>query len=193
VRLEKIENPRILCAASEQYAQPSFGFHLDVAVLERAFPQRVTVETQLTRRRLLELLTSQHFDIVHLVLAVDPDTGDAVFSPIDCATYKPATPKPDKMSPESFAALLLESRTSLVVLATCKALLLAVEVTHIANMAASDADITGEAAAEWEECFYSLLAQGKLLYKAFDLTKSQISTPIRPIRHKDVAFAPETP
>src|SRR4051794_28048945 len=52
-----------------------------------------------------------------------------------------------RMSPESFAALLLESRTSLVVLATYKALLLAVKVAHGANMAASDADITGEAAA----------------------------------------------
>jgi TIR domain len=190
--LERIENPRILCAASAQYAQPSLGFDLDVAVLEKAFPQRVTVETELTRKRLLELLTSQRFDIVHLVVAVDPDTGDLVFSPIDFATYKPATPKPDKMPPKSFAALLLESQTSLVVLATCKALLLAVEVAHVANMAASDTEITGEQAEEWEDCFYGLLAQGKSLYKAFDITRSQISTPIRPIRHKDVAFAPET-
>jgi hypothetical protein len=189
--LERIEQPRILCAASEQYAQPSLGFHLDVAVLEAAFPQKVTVESKLTRKRLLELLTNQRFDIVHLVLAIDPETGDLVFSPIDFVTYKPATPHADRMTPASFAALLLESQTSLVVLATCRALLLAVEVAHVANMAASDTEITGAAAAEWAECFYSLLAQGKSLYKAFDITKSQISTPIRPVRHKDVAFAPE--
>ena len=43
---EVIENPRILCAASEQYAQ--LGFNRDVAVLEKSFPQRVEVETKLT-------------------------------------------------------------------------------------------------------------------------------------------------
>lgn len=190
--LESIESPRVLCAASEQYAQPSLGFHLDVAVLERTFPQQVTVESKLTRKRLLELLTGQRFDIVHLVLAVDPDNGDLVFSPIDFDTYKPATSKPDKMSPASFANLLVESSTRLVVLATCNAMLLAIEVAHVANMAASDREITGETAAEWEECFYGLLAQGKSLFKAFDITRSQLSTPIRPIRHKDVAFGPKT-
>ena len=94
------------------------------------------------------------------------------------------------MSPGSFADLLIESQTTLVVLATCKALLLAVEVAHVANMAASDADITGKEAAEWEELFYGMLAQGKSLYKAFDIAKSQTTTPIRAIRHRDVVFAP---
>jgi hypothetical protein len=186
---ETIENPRILCAASEQYAESSLGFHLDVDVLEKAFPKRVEIEPKLTRKRIRELLTSQHFDIVHLVLAVDPDNADLIFSPIDFTTYKPATSSPDRMSAEGFAALLVESNTRLVVLATCKALLLAVEVANVANMAASDATITGEQAAEWEECFYGLLAQGKPLFKAFDITKSQSSTPIRAIRNKDVVFA----
>ena len=186
---ERIENPRILCAASEQYAEPNLGFQLDVAVLEKAFPKRVEIETKLTRKRLRDLLTNQRFDIVHLVLAVDPDNGDLIFSPIDFTTYKPATSSPDRMSAEGFAALLVESNTRLVVLATCKALLLAVEVAHVANMAASDAIITGVQAAEWEECFYGLLAQGKPLFKAFDITKSQSSTRILAIRNKDAVFA----
>ena len=80
---ETIENPRILCAASEQFGQPSLGFHLDVAVLEKAFPTLVQVERGLTGRRLRDLLTSQRFDVVHLVLAVDRDNGDLIFSPID--------------------------------------------------------------------------------------------------------------
>jgi hypothetical protein len=186
----RIENPRVLCAASEQYAEPHLGFHFDVKVLEKTFPQQVTVERKLTRKRLLELLTGQRFDIVHLVLAVDRDNGDLVFSPIDFQTYKPATSKPDKLSPQAFADLLVEAQTSLVVLATCEALLLAVEVSSVANMAASDAKITGPEAAAWEECFYGLLAHGKSLYRAFEITRSQISTPIRPIRYKDIAFGP---
>jgi hypothetical protein len=118
------------------------------------------------------------------------DNGNLLFSPTDFQTYKCATSKPDKLSPSAFANLLGEAQTSLVVLATCKAMLLAVEVAHVANMAASDTEITGEAAAEWEECFYGLLSQGKPLYKAFDITRSQLSTPIRPIRQKDIAFGP---
>ena len=187
--LERIENPRILCAASAQYAEGDMGFDLDVGVLQKTFPKQLVVESQLTRQRLLELLTSQHFDIVHLVLAIDPRNGDLIFSPIDLDSYQPAGASVDRMSPASFAELLQDSGARLVVLATCKALLLAVEVAHVANMAASDAIITGEAAAEWEQFFYGLLAQGRSLHKAFDLTRSQFSsTPIRSIRHKDVAF-----
>lgn len=36
----------------------------------------------------------------------------------------------------------------------------------VANMVASDQDITGEEAADWEECFYRLIVQGKSVYKA---------------------------
>ena len=108
---------------------------------------------------------------------------------LDYDSHKATTRSPDTLSAEGFAALLRESKTSLVVLATCKALLLAVDVAHVANMAASDADITGEAAAEWEECFYGLLAKGLPLFKAFDMSKSLSNTPIRSIRNRDVAFA----
>ena len=93
------------------------------------------------------------------------------------------------MSAEGFAKLLSNSKTRLVVLATCNSLLLAVEVAPVANMAASDTEITGETAAEWEECFYGLLAQGESLHKTFEITKTQSNTPIRAIRNKDVAFA----
>jgi hypothetical protein len=91
-----IRNPQILCAASEQYAEPRYGFKLDVRVLENTFPKGVTVETKLTRKRLIGLLTNQKqkFDIVHLVLPVDPETGDLIFSPVDPTSYKPATPNP---------------------------------------------------------------------------------------------------
>jgi hypothetical protein len=187
---DRIEDPQILCAASEQYAQPALGFHLDVAVLQDVFGEAcVTVERALTQKRMIELLTSNRFDIIHLVIAVDRTNGDLLFSPIDLNTMEPVTARPDKMSAAGFARLLPESQTRLVVLATCKALLLAVEVATAANMAASDADITGEAAAKWAECFYGLLRQGRSVFTAFDLTRSQIDVPIRTIRQHDVMFS----
>jgi hypothetical protein len=162
-------------------------------VLEQVFPGQVLVEKRLSRSRLRDLLTSEQFDIVHLVLAVDERSGDIIFSPVDSSTLSALTPAPEKLSPSGFADLLVESQTRLVVLATCDALLLAVEVAGTANMAASDTIIHSDAAVEWEECFYGLLGQGKSVFKAFDLAKSQISAPMRHIRHRDVAFGPEQP
>lgn len=186
-RLEAVENPQVLCAASAQYAEPQYGFDLDVAVVERYFPGRVTIERALTSQRLMDLLTTGRFDIVHLVTPVDPTSGAIIFDPVDSHTLE-ATPGSDVMMPASFAALLTESRTRLVVLATCKALLLAVEVATVANMAASDQDITGKEAADWEEVFYRLIAQGKSVFKAFELTRQQRATPIRAVRQKDLVF-----
>ena len=187
-RIPVIAKPRILCAASADYAQPQYGFDLDVAVVEKHFSGRVTVDRSLTSAGLLDRLTTGQFDIVHLVTAVDPESGSLIFDPIDPATRMPSSDA-DLMTPNAFAALLGESKTQLVVLATCKALLLAVEVATVANMAASDQDISGQEAADWEECFYGLLVKGKSLYKAFDLVRVQRNTPIRAVRHHDVMFA----
>jgi hypothetical protein len=187
-RLDVVENPRVLCAASKQYAEPAYGFDLDVAVVQRYFPNRVTVEAELTSQRMMDLLTTGRFDVVHLVTAVDPTSGAIIFDRVDENTRE-ATEGSDLMMPASFAALLAESGTRLVVLATCKALLLAVEVATVANMAASDQDITGREAADWEDVFYRLIAQGKSVFKAFELTKQQLRfAPIRAVRQKDLVF-----
>lgn len=187
-RIPVVAKPRVLCAASADYAQPQYGFDLDVAVVEKHFGGRVTVDRGLTSAGLLDRLTTEQFDIVHLVTAVDPESGSLLFDPVDPATRMPR-PDADTMTPNAFAALLGESKTQLVVLATCKALLLAVEVATVANMAASDQDISGQEAADWEECFYGLLVKGKSVYKAFDLVRVQRKTPIRAVRHHDVMFA----
>jgi hypothetical protein len=120
------------------------------------------------------------------VLAVAEDTGELIFDPV---AEKVAIPRGvSTMAPAAFAALLEEAQARLVVLATCKALLLAVEVATVANMAASDQEITGQEAAAWGDCFYRLIAQGKPVFKAFDITRQQLATPIRAVRHKDVIF-----
>jgi len=187
--VERIENPRVLCAASPQYAQPSLGFDLDVAVLEQVFGVRqVLVERALSRRRLSELLSTQRFDIVHLVAGVDSRSGDLVFSDMDLHTGMPATAKVDKLSPTGLANLLAESKTRLVVLATCRALKLAVVLARSLNMVGTEEDITGEQAAEWADCFYNLLRQGQALHKAFDLAASQVDAPLLLVPHRDLVF-----
>lgn len=198
--VERVDNPRVLCAATEQYAQPSLGFHLDVAIVQAVFGEdRVIVEHSLTRRRLTDLLTTERFDIVHLVLAVDPTDGDLIFSPVELPDERSTVNRgladagrqrrEERLPAAGFADLLTESGSRLVVLATCNALLLAVQVSHVANMAASDTDVSGEEAAEWEDCFYNLLRRGKSVFKALELTQSQVAAPIRGIRRRDVTFA----
>ena len=39
-RLDTVDNPRVLCAASEQYAEPAYGFDSDVSVLELISPDK---------------------------------------------------------------------------------------------------------------------------------------------------------
>jgi TIR domain len=182
-----IENPRVLCAASAAYAQPRYGFDLDVAVVEKHFPNRVTVDRALSSSTLLDRLASERYDIVHLVLRVDPTTGSLLFDA--CGPQEDVAPGNDVMTSEGFASLLTESATRLVVLATCKALLLAVDVARVANMAASDEDIHAAQAVDWADHFYGLLAKGKSVHKAFDLMRSQDKLAIRAVYQEDVKFA----
>ena len=184
--VDSVEDPTVLCAASEQYSR--LGFDLDVGVVESAFPS-ATIERNLTRKRLTELLLRDTYEIIHLVTAVDPESGDLIFSPIDFETYEPLGDTVDRMSAEAFADLLRESQTRLVVLATCKALLLAVDVADVATMAASDAIIKSTEAAEWAESFYGLLRQGMPVFKAYEITRKQVSAPIRLVRQRDVTFS----
>lgn len=187
-----IRNPRVLCAASTPYADAAYGFDLDVAVLEAKFPGCVVVRRDLTARSLRDLLFEEHFDIVHLVLAVDPTNGDLVFSPVDSWSM-PQSSTPDRMPAVGFSNLLAESGSSLVVLATCNALLLAVEVAHAATMVATDVQISGSKASEWADWFYDFLVKGKSVYEAHALTQTYSDAPMRLIRHQDATFTVTPP
>jgi hypothetical protein len=189
--VDQIENPRVLCVASRQYSEPEFGFNLDVQVLKEVFPDSLVVHRNVTSVTLRELLATERFDIIHLVLAVDRPSGDLLFSPVD-QYGQPVDKKPDRMRAEAFAGLVVEAQTRLVVLATCRALLLAARVGHVANMIAADIDISGEQAAEWGKIFYGYFVRGFTLYKAFELARSDSDTPMLLIRQKDVAVVPET-
>ncbi|MBL8743621.1 MAG: hypothetical protein JNK04_21070, partial [Myxococcales bacterium] len=173
-----------LCAASAQYAQPKYGFDKDAALVERHFSGRTTVERALTSERLMDLLTTEHYDIIHMVVRVNPENGELCFPDL----HDEVGSDTDVVSPRALRALLEESRTRLVVLATCNALLTAVEVAPVANMAASFTEIVDDIAVGWADRFYRLLVQGKSVWKAFDLANEQRETTIRTIRQKDVRF-----
>ena len=181
-----IEKPRVLCAASPGYATPTSGFDPDVEMVERHFPGRVTVDRELTSRGLRTRLSSERFDVLHLVLPVEPTTGFLLFHQL--APAEPVAATDDAMQPSTFAALLVESETQLVVLASCHSLNLAVEVATVANMAATDGIISPQAASDWADSFYGLLVAGTSVYTAFDLMRMQGTKSMIDVRHHDVKF-----
>jgi hypothetical protein len=184
--VEIVKTPQVFCAATPQYA--AFGFELDVNVLKTHLPTLIVTEDGLTRSKLVRMLSGpKGFAIVHLVIGIDPSTGGLVFGEVDPETGTPEHGA-DIMSPDEFAMLLTRAQTKLVVLATCNALLLAVEVAKLTNMAASDRIINGEQAAEWGKCFYGCLAERIPLFEAFSRTSLATKVAIRPIRHNDVLF-----
>jgi len=188
--VETVPDPRILCIANEQYSQPQYQFQLDVAVIEQAFPGRVTVEWSCSRKRLLALLVSERFDIVYIVMPLHPVNGALVFSPVDAKTNIPLDAEPECVKPERLSELLVESKTRLVVFATCRAAWSAVDLAGVANVVATEQDVTGEQTSEWAECYFSHLANGQSVFKAFELTRKQVDTPMRMVRQTDVAFSP---
>jgi TIR domain len=183
---QTIEKPRVLCAASRGYATPASGFDADVDIVERHFPGRVTVDRELTSLGLRTRLSSERFDVLHLVLPVEPMTGFLLFHQF--APAEPGTPTDDAMQPSTFASLLAESETQLVVLASCHSLNLAVEAATVANMAATDGIISPQAVSDWADSFYALLVGGTSVCQAFDLMRMQGTRSMVDVRHHDVKF-----
>ncbi|HEX5150098.1 MAG TPA: toll/interleukin-1 receptor domain-containing protein [Parafilimonas sp.] len=183
---DHIEDPKILCAASTQYSQ--YDFELDIKVLEKAFPGNVTIERNLTSKRLRELLTEKHFDIIHLVVAVNNINGELLFSDVD-SHYNPVGNRIDRISADGFSTLVTKSNTNLIVLATCHALCLAVKMAKTTNMIATNSVINGESIEEWNDWFYDLLSKGNSLFEAFEITNRNItSVPLLLVEHKNVVF-----
>lgn len=188
---ERIEHPRILCAASEPYADPQLGFEQDVAAVERWFPGCVRVERRLTSRQLRQLLTTERFDVVHLVQAVNPNNGELIFDPVEPEARRRPGDRVDKMTAANFADFVRESGTLLVVLNTCQALYLAARVAPAANMVATHIDVDGETASAWANYFYEFLADGRSLYDAFERTCSEMNdVPMALIRHCNFSISP---
>jgi hypothetical protein len=93
-RVDEIEQPRILCASSKQWA--AFGFEKDIDLLTKKFKD-VIVSNSLTFEGLNDFLTDQPWDILHLVGFVHIETGDFCFSDIDVKT-KDVGVKPIKIA-----------------------------------------------------------------------------------------------
>lgn len=190
---DRIVRPAVLCATTQQYNDPAYGFDKDLETLRRNFGDSVFPERNLTSRGLHDLLRDKPYCIVHLVTAVERRTGDLIFSEVDCKTGDPVDSRPDRLSPRSFADQLRRTgNTDLVFLATCWGLFLGVEVARVTNMVATHISIYDRQVIKWAEYFYHYLGSGDSLFDAADATISQIpQVPLRLIPHHNFAIKTE--
>lgn len=183
----RIRKPRILCAANKAYANdPKVGFEKDVGILNQYFPGQVSVEHELNTKRLIYLLSKEKFDILHLVLPLNYETGSLIFESRDDLS-KTSQSESDIMSSDTFLKLIRKSQVSLITLATCHAHELAIVVSPIANVITTSGTLTAERAAKWGDLFYGMLADRKSLFDAFELADSVCSeVGMRLIRKNDI-------
>jgi len=181
-RVEEIDGPRILCGASEQFAQ--FGFDRDISILRAIFGDDVSTATNLKSDDLSKLLTQQAWDILHLAGFVQIETGDFCFGKIGEDS--------NKIPARGVARLAELARVRLVVLATCDSLALAAQLARVTNVIAAAGSISVDHVASWASLFYSLLGKGKPLSQAFEIAKDASDAPLVLVTRKDFRLTPRT-
>jgi hypothetical protein len=188
--LDRILRPRILCAASKQYAIHC-EYDKDLAVIRAAFPDSALVDDgALTAQRLREVLSNQQVDLIHIISFVDPQTGSLVLSNINLQTSLPVGGSIDRLSANGFAKLVEISGARLVVLASCDSLRLGAQLARVTNMVAAYSTVQTDEIVEWERCFYRILSRGHTLMKAYDVSTAASEAPMCLMLKKDMAFAP---
>jgi hypothetical protein len=186
-QLSRIPIGKILCAASSQHFQ--MNVQGDISALKQAFGRNLkSPETDITASQLRELLSQSPYSIIHLVCYVDPNTGDATFSKMDLEKKTPLTEEVDKLSSDGLATLLRLAQVKLIVLATCDALLLAVQLSRVTNVIAANGYISGKAFPSWATVFYQLLAEGHPLTEAYEDACKTTGVPMLLLRNKEFMF-----
>jgi hypothetical protein len=166
--VKTIQKGEILCACSPQWK--GLAFPEDVKAIRESFP-KVQVEYQLNSEKLVDLLTQKNFSIIHIAGYVDRNGGDMIFSEINDG--KPVS-SADGINVNGFSTLVKNANVSLVVLATCDSLLLAVHLARYTNVISTNDWVEGEKIAKWSKTFYRLLSQGKTLSKAYEVATNSM-------------------
>lgn len=181
--VEVIKNPRTLCVSSEQLYR--LGVENQLQKVIEAFPASVEHTVICNSRALREKLSKNEFDIVHVGAFICPRSGDLYFSEVDLNSGLPVTEPVDLLPSEAFTALLDMARVRLVVITSCDALSLAVNLTTVCHAVAAREMVSAKMMAAWVDAFYTMLPQ-KPLSKALEFAIRTSGAPMR-------LFAKEAP
>lgn len=161
--VDVLKRVRILCASSSDY--PEEQYENDLEEIRRNFP----VDSIRPRRRVSanDLATDlrEEWDIIHLAVTVDAETGDLILPDPD---PRKTDPLRDRFPRSFFLRRVEESKARLVIIVTCESLSLAARLARITNAIAAIHQIQLQRAIKWSKEFYWYLAQGRSLNDSFN-------------------------
>jgi hypothetical protein len=175
--VESVSKPSLLLAtASHEYTQPYL--EKDIKIIEALFSKRqIKVSRGITSAQLRDLLTDNRYDVLHLTIPVDKDSGSLKFD------------NDEQMPAEAFAKLAETCGAKLVVLAICDSLMLAARIARTTNMISALDTIQNENDfLEWERTFYKMLSRGQPLSRAYEFARSQANARMVLLMTKDFAI-----
>ena len=172
--VETFSVAKVLCAATSEFEK--LGFKHDVELLKGAFRRRVEIVDGLSSDLLRHRLTTTKYGVVHLLLYVDPTTGDIGFG------------NGETLSAEGFEKLVEVCGARLIVLATCDSLTLAAKISRKTNMIAASTSIAVKDFERWARAFYGMLGQGRPLSQSFELATATSDAPMILLMRRDLRF-----
>jgi F0F1-type ATP synthase assembly protein I len=172
--VERIANPTIYFGATPRFEQ--LGANEDLTAVSALSPHKIHVEKNLTSDALRSGLIEQRFDIVHLLVDVNPVDGTLIFG------------DRDQMKATGFAELVQQTNAKLVVLATCDSLALSVEIYQYTNVVAATTSFGADMFAPWVKSFYRMMQQSIPISRAFNLAQTTNAVPMRLHLKQDAAF-----
>ena len=156
---------RILCARTSQYSEPKF--QEDIEKIKRYFSNsKIESAGGVSAEWLVDNLSHEHtWDIIHLAMYVDPETGDLL---VPSGTTPFAGAENERFPRDGVADMIASSGARLVVIVTCDSLGLGARLARGTNVIAGYRSIDVRSALDWSSVFYRFLAQGCPLSEAFN-------------------------
>ncbi|AEV86858.1 hypothetical protein ACWT_5840 [Actinoplanes sp. SE50] len=170
---EVVENPKFLIAGSEAAPWDRF-LEEDRGIITAAFPgSTVSVEPAETAAGFSQALLTlgAHAQVWQLSAQVEGSGSIQIGS--------------DSLPPRGLGEVVRQSRPKLVVLAACASASVAAEIAPSAATGTLDSD----AWKRWSTIFYTLLATGVPLSRAFAITQAVDGLPVAMILRRDMIFA----
>jgi hypothetical protein len=150
-----VEDPRVVCVTSAQFAELGYKNQIDVVL--KAFPQTVQHSVVHGRGELEKLLMKDRVDILHIATFVCPRTGVLYFSRVNLPLGTPADDDVELIRPEALANLVKAAHTRLVVIASGNSLALVTPLLNVTNIIAPSDMVSAKALAVWVQSFYETL------------------------------------
>jgi hypothetical protein len=163
--VDVLSRVRVLCASSSEY--PEEKFEDDIREIYRNFPLGSVQEVRRVSADVLAtyLRPSNEWDIVHLAVNVDSETGDLILPDPD---LQKANPLRDRFPRAFLLERIQESKARLVVIPACESILLAARLARVTNAIAAIHKLELRSVINWAKEFYWYLAEGCSLNESFN-------------------------